>query len=67
LNEAKAAGVVPHGQWEAWVTETTGLTPRQAQRCMKAATEIRDGSAMAQLEMSKALLLLGSGLDEDAQ
>ena len=67
LNEAKAAQVVPHGQWEAWVTETTGLTPRQAQRCMKAATEIRDGSAMAQLEMSKALLLLGSGLDEDAQ
>ena len=67
LNEAKAAGGVPHGQWEAWVTETTGLTPRQAQRCMKAATEIRDGSAMAQLEMSKALLLLGSGLDEDAQ
>jgi hypothetical protein len=67
LNEAKAAQVVPHGQWEAWVTETTGLTPRQAQRCMKAATEIRDGSAMAQLEMSKALLLLGSGLDADAQ
>lgn len=67
LNEAKAAGVVPHGQWEAWVTETTGLTPRQAQRCMKAATEIRDGSAMAQLEMSKALMLLGSGLDADAQ
>lgn len=67
LNEAKAAGVVPHGQWETWVTQTTGLTPRQAQRCMKAATEIRDGSAMAQLEMSKALMLLGSGLDADAQ
>ena len=67
LNEAKAAGVVPHGQWEAWVTETTGLTPRQAQRCMKAATEIRDGSALAQLEMSKAMLLLGSGLDAEAQ
>ena len=67
LNEAKAAQVVPHGQWEAWVTEATGLTPRQAQRCMKAATEIKDGSAMAQLEMSKALMLLGSGLDADAQ
>ena len=67
LNEAKAAQVVPHGQWETWVTETTGLTPRQAQRCMKAATEIRDGSALAQLEMSKALMLLGSGLDADAQ
>ena len=67
LNEAKAAQVVPHGQWETWVTETTGLTPRQAQRCMQAATEIRDGSAMARLEMSKALMLLGSGLDEEAR
>ena len=67
LNEAKEAKVVPHGQWEEWVTKTTGLTPRQAQRCMQAATEIRDGSAMARLEMSKALLLLGSGLDEEAR
>ncbi|MCR5296979.1 MAG: DUF3102 domain-containing protein [Clostridiales bacterium] len=67
LNEAKAAQVVPHGQWEDWVTKTTGLTARQAQRCMQAATEIKDGSAMARLEMSKALLLLGSGLDEEAR
>ncbi len=67
LNEAKAAQVVPHGQWETWVTETTGLTPRQAQRCMQAATEIKDGSALARLEMSKALLLLGSGLDEETR
>jgi len=67
LNEAKEAKVVPHGQWEEWVTKTTGLTPRQAQRCMQAATEIREGSAMARLEMSKALLLLGSGLDEEAR
>ena len=67
LIEAKDAKVVPHGQWETWVTETTGLTPRQAQRCMQAATEIRDGSAMAKLEMSKALMLLGSGLDEEAR
>ena len=67
LLEAKEAKVVPHGQWESWVTETTGLTPRQAQRCMQAATEIRDGSAMARLEMSKALMLLGSGLDEEAR
>ena len=67
LIEAKEAKVVPHGQWESWVTETTGLTPRQAQRCMQAATEIRDGSAMARLEMSKALLLLSSGLDEETR
>ena len=67
LNEAKAAQVVPHGQWEAWVVKTTGLTPRQAQRCMQAATEIRDGSALARLEMSKALMLLSSGLDEETR
>ena len=67
LLEATEAKVVPHGQWESWVTQTTGLTARQAQRCMQAATEIRDGSAMARLEMSKALLLLGSGLDEEAR
>lgn len=65
LNEAKAAGVVPEGQWEAWMTEVTGLTVRQAQRCMQAAREIRDGSALARLEMSKAMRLLSSGLDED--
>ena len=49
------------------MTETTGLTARQAQRCMQAATEIKDGSAMARLEMSKALLLLSSGLDEETR
>ena len=67
LLEAKEAKVVPHGQWEAWMTETTGLTPRQAQRCMQAATEIKDGTMMARLEMSKALLLLSSGLDAEQQ
>ena len=67
LNEAKAAGAVPHGEWESWVTRVTGLTPRQAQRCMQAATEIRDGSALARLEMSKALMLLSSGLDEETR
>ena len=67
LIEAKEAKVVPHGQWETWVTETTGLTARQAQRCMQAAAEIRDGSALARLEMSKALLLLSSGLDEETR
>ena len=67
LLEAKAAGVVPHGEWEDWMTRTTGLSARQAQRCMQAAEEIKDGSALARLEMSKALMLLGSGLDEEAR
>ena len=67
LLEAKAAKVVPHGQWEDWVARNTGLTPRQAQRLMQAAAEIKDGSAMARLEISKALLLLSSGLDAEQQ
>jgi len=65
LNEARTSGLVSHGDWEKWVTRTTGLTIRQAQRCMQAANEIRDGSAMARLEMSKALMLLSSGLEEE--
>ena len=65
LNEAKAAGVVPHGEWEAWVERTTGLAIRQAQRCMKAATEIREGSYLGQIDMSKAMLLLSSGLEDE--
>ena len=67
LNEAKQSGVVPHGEWEEWVERTTGLSLRNAQRCMKAAAEIRDGSWLGQLDMSKAMLLLSSGLDEETQ
>ena len=67
LNEAKAAGVVPHGEWEEWATRTTGMEIRYVQRCMQAATEIRDGSQMARLEMSKALMLLSSGLDAETR
>lgn len=65
LNEAKAAGVVGHGEWEAWVERTTGLSIRQAQRCMRAAQEIREGSFLGQLDISKATMLLSSGLDEE--
>lgn len=67
LIEAKEAGVVPHGEWETWVEKTTGLSARQAQRCMQAAREIREGSEMAKLEMRKAIMLLSSGLDEETR
>lgn len=67
LNEAKAAGIVAHGEWEEWATRTTGMEIRYVQRCMQAATEIRDGSQMARLEMSKALMLLSSGLDAETR
>lgn len=67
LNEAKASGVVPHGEWESWVERTTGMAIRQAQRCMQAAQEITPGSALERLDMSKAILLLSSGLDAEQQ
>ena len=65
LNEAKASGAVPHGEWESWVERTTGMAIRQAQRCMQAAQEIAPGSALERLDMSKAILLLSSGLDAE--
>ena len=67
LNEAKEAKVVPHGQWERWVQDVAGMTPRQAQRCMMLADRVPDGSAITRLDVSKALLLIGSGLDEEQQ
>lgn len=65
LLEAKAAGVVPHGEWEEWVERVAGMNIRQAQRCMQAATEIREGSWLGRIDMSKAVLLLGSGLEDE--
>ncbi len=67
LTEAKEAGVVPHGQWETWVQEVAGFTPRQAQRCMQMAEKVPEGSALAKLDASKALLLISSGLDAEEQ
>ncbi len=40
LLEAEARGVVPHGQWEQWAQETTGLGIRTVQRIMRAAREV---------------------------
>ncbi len=65
LIEAKETGAVPHGEWEEWATATTSMSIRNVQRCMQAAREISDGSPLAKLDMSKALLLLSSGLDDD--
>ena len=41
------------------------MSIRNVQRCMQAAREISDGSPLAKLDMSKALLLLSSGLEEE--
>lgn len=63
LNEAKDAGLVPHGEWENWVRANTGLNERSAQRLMKAAREVPAGSTLARLDLSKitAILALPEG------
>lgn len=67
LNEAKAAGLVPHGEWEDWVLKNTGMTVRQAQRLMQAAREVPEGSAMAQLPMTKIQACLQLPSPEDRE
>ena len=58
LVRAKEEKIVPHGEWENWVMQQTGFTVRQAQRLMQAAKAVPEGSAMAQLPISKIQLLL---------
>lgn len=64
LTVAKERKIVPHGRWESWVTETTGMTERQAQRLMQAAREVPAGSAMEQLPISKVQVLLALPAEE---
>lgn len=64
LNAAHAANVVPHGQWISWVEQHTGVSERTAQRWMKVAREITEGSALANLSMSTLTPLLAIPADE---
>lgn len=58
LIEAKEAGLVPHGQWEAWVRHNTGMSERNAQKLMQAARCVQSGSAMERLPISKIQAIL---------
>lgn len=60
LIEAKESGLVPHGEWEAWVRRNTYMSERQAQKLMQAARSVLPGSAMERLPISKiqAILML---------
>lgn len=58
LIEAKESGLVPHGQWEAWVNRVAGMNERSSQRLMKAAREVAPESAMAKLPISKIQAIL---------
>lgn len=63
LCAAKDEGVVPHGQWTAWVAEHAAMSERTAQKWMQAARELPEGSPLAQLGISKiqSLMMLDSG------
>nr|MCR4622082.1 DUF3102 domain-containing protein [Clostridiales bacterium] len=58
LLAAKEQKLVPHGQWEAWVTKTTGMNERQAQRWMQIAREVPEGSYLSRLEVGKMRMIL---------
>lgn len=60
LLAAKNEGVVPSGEWTAWLRDHAGVNDRTAQRLMRVAREIPQGSPMERLGTTKleALMLL---------
>lgn len=58
LNDAKQHDLVPHGQWESWVQDVAHMEVRYAQRLMKVAREVEDGSAMLRLDLTKVEAIL---------
>lgn len=58
LNIVKDEGLVPHGEWIAWVREHAQMNERNAQRVMRAAREVESGSPLARLDFSKVMALL---------
>ena len=56
LTEAKQS--LPHGEWLPWLNERVELSERTAQKFMKLAREWSNPNTLADLEASKALMLL---------
>ena len=53
LIEAKEGGLVTHGEWEAWVARNAEMSVRSAEKLMKRAREVQDGTALSRLSGSK--------------
>lgn len=53
LNRAKDEHIVGHGEWTGWVAKYAGLNERTAQRLMRVAREIPEGSALEALGPAK--------------
>lgn len=58
LCAAKDEGVVPHGQWSAWVQEHAWMNERTAQKWMQAARELPPGSPLERLGIAKIQSLM---------
>lgn len=67
LNAAKDEGVVPHGQWTAWVAQHAAMSERVAQKWMQAARELPPGSPLERLGIAKiqSLMMIESGEREE--
>lgn len=67
LNAAKAEGLIPHGQWTAWVAQHAWMSERNAQKWMRAARELPPDSPLGALGIAKiqSLMLLDAGEREE--
>lgn len=62
LTEAK--GMLPHGQWQEWLTNNVHFSYRTAARFMQVADRFSNVSALAHLEASKVYALLDMPADQ---
>ena len=67
LIEAKESGQISHGDWEDWVARNAEMSVRSAEKLMKRAREVQDGTALSRLSGSKIdrILALPEGQREE--
>lgn len=54
----RAKELLPHGQWAAWLSQEVEFSERTAQRFMKVAESYKNPTALSDLGLTKAFLLL---------
>ncbi len=64
---ARAKELLPHGAWSAWLAEKVEFSERSAQNFMRVAKEYSNPQPVADLGLSKALLLLQVPENERAE
>ena len=63
----EAKGMLPHGEWKAWLEERVEFSQRTAQNFMRLAREFSNPQALADLGATKALVLLALPPEEREQ